>query len=304
MTRTADALARLIRPRTIAVFGGKEARRVIEQCDLMGFSGAIWPVHPKLDEIAGRPCYRSVADLPGAPDASFIGVNRELTIDIVSALVARGAGGAVCYASGFLEAAGELADGADLQQRLVAAATGMAVLGPNCYGFINMLDGALLWPDQHGMTRVERGVAILTQSSNIALNLTMQRRGLPLAYLMTAGNQAQTGLCDLAIAALEDPRVTTIGLHVEGFDSIAALERLATRARELKKPVIVLKVGRSEAARAATVSHTASLAGNDAVSSALLARLGIGRVRTLPEMLETLKLLHARGALPAVPSPP
>ncbi|SIQ23553.1 Acyl-CoA synthetase (NDP forming) [Rhizobium sp. RU20A] len=297
MTLPHDALSRLIRPRTIAVFGGKEARRVIEQCDRMGFSGAIWPVHPKLDEIAGRPCYRSVADLPDAPDASFIGVNRELTIDIVTSLAARGAGGGVCYASGFLEAAAELPDGPALQQRLVEAATGMAVLGPNCYGFINMLDGALLWPDQHGMTRVERGVAILTQSSNIALNLTMQRRGLPLAYLMTAGNQAQTGLCDLAIAALEDPRVTTVGLHVEGFDSIASLERLATRARELKKPVIVLKVGKSEAARAATVSHTASLAGNDAVSSALLSRLGIGRVETLPEMLETLKLLHAHGAL-------
>ncbi|WP_377289897.1 acetate--CoA ligase family protein [Rhizobium sp. SG2393] len=297
MTLPHDALARLIRPRTIAVFGGKEARRVIEQCDRMGYSGAIWPVHPKLDEIAGRPCYRSVADLPGAPDASFIGVNRELTIDIVKSLAARGAGGAVCYASGFLEAAAELPDGPALQARLIEAATGMAVLGPNCYGFINMLDGALLWPDQHGMTRVERGVAILTQSSNIALNLTMQRRGLPLAYLMTAGNQAQTGLCDLAIAALEDPRVTTVGLHVEGFDSIASLERLATRSRELKKPVIMLKVGRSEAAQAATVSHTASLAGNDAVSSALLARLGIGRVDTLPEMLETLKLLHAHGAL-------
>ncbi len=91
MTLPHDALARLIRPRTIAVFGGKEARRVIEQCDRMGYSGAIWPVHPKLDEIAGRPCYRSVADLPGAPDASFIGVNRELTIDIVKSLAARGA---------------------------------------------------------------------------------------------------------------------------------------------------------------------------------------------------------------------
>ncbi len=83
---------------------------------------------------------------------------------------------------------------------------------------------------------------------------------------------------------------------MEGFDSIASLERLATRSRELKKPVIMLKVGRSEAAQAATVSHT-PLAGNDAVSSALLARLGIGRVDTLPEMLETLKLLHAHGAL-------
>jgi acyl-CoA synthetase (NDP forming) len=254
-------------------------------------------VHPKLDEVSGRRCYRSVADLPAAPDAAFVGVNRTLTIDIVRALAERGAGGAVCYASGFSEAVAELADGADLQAALVDAAGDMPIIGPNCYGLINGLDGALLWPDQHGMLRAGRGVAILTQSSNIAINLSMQTRGLPIAYLMTAGNQAQTGLSDLACAVLEDPRVTAVGLHIEGFDSLPALQRLAARARELGKPVVALKVGRSEKARQAAVSHTASLAGSDAVSAALLDRLGIGRVSTLPELLEALKLLHLGGPL-------
>jgi acyl-CoA synthetase (NDP forming) len=294
---TPRPLDRLIRPKSIAVFGGKEARRVIEQCDRMGFSGEIWPVHPKLDEVPGRRCYRSVAELPGAPDAAFVGVNRALTVEIVGQLSARGAGGAVCYASGFLEAINELVDGGDLQTALVEAAGDMPIIGPNCYGLVNALDGALLWPDQHGMIRIDRGVAILTQSSNIALNLSMQKRGLPIAYLMTAGNQAQIGLCDLAIAVLEDPRVTAVALHVEGFDSLDALQRLALRARTLKKPVVVLKVGRSEAARLATISHTASLAGGDAVSSALLERLGIGRASTLPELIEVLKLLHLGGPL-------
>ncbi|MGO4567837.1 acetate--CoA ligase family protein [Rhizobium sp. 2YAF20] len=294
---TQHSLDRLIRPQSIAVFGGKEARRVIEQCDRMGFAGDIWPVHPKLGEVLGRRCYRSVAELPNAPDAAFVGVNRTLTIEIVRELSARGAGGAVCYASGFLEAVNELANGGDLQAALVEAAGAMPIIGPNCYGLVNALDGALLWPDQHGLIRTERGVAILTQSSNIALNLSMQTRGLPIAYVMTAGNQAQTGICDLAISVLEDPRVTAVGMHVEGFDSLAALQRLAARARTLKKPVVILKVGRSEAARQATISHTASLAGGDAVSSALLGRLGIGRVSTLPEMLEVLKLLHLGGPL-------
>ncbi|TDX85061.1 acyl-CoA synthetase (NDP forming) [Neorhizobium sp. R1-B] len=291
------SLDRLTRPKTIAVFGGKEARRVIEQCDKMGFAGEIWPVHPKTDEVLGRKCYRTVADLPAAPDASFVGVNRQLTIEIIRELSARGAGGAVCYASGFREAASELADGDELQSALVAASADMPILGPNCYGFINMLDGALLWPDQHGMLRVDRGVAVLTQSSNIACNISMQQRGLPLAYLMTAGNQAQTGLAELACTVIQDPRVTAIGLHVEGFDNLETLERLADLSRRLKKPVAMLKVGKSEAAQLATVSHTASLAGNDRVSSALLERLGIGRVGTLPELLETLKLLHLYGPL-------
>jgi acetyl-CoA synthetase len=294
---TQRSLDRLIRPHTIAVFGGREARRVIEQCDRMGFSGDIWPVHPTLESVLGRRCYRSVDELPAAPDAAFIGVNRLLTVDIVRALSARGAGGAVCYASGFSEAVAELADGITLQQALVEAAGDMPIVGPNCYGVINGLDGALLWPDQHGMVRAERGVAILTQSSNIAINLSMQKRGLPLAYLMTAGNQAQTGLSDLALAVLEDPRVTVIGLHIEGFGNVDALQKLAMRARELRKPVVALKVGKSEQAQRAAVSHTASLAGSDAIADAVLARLGIGRVATLPEMIETLKLLHVAGPL-------
>ena len=291
------SLDRLIRPRTIAVFGGREARRVIEQCDRMGFAGEIWPVHPTQESVLGRRCYRSVAELPDAPDAAFVGVNRMLTVDIVRELSARGAGGAVCYASGFSEAIAELAGGADLQQALVEAAGAMPIVGPNCYGMINGLDGALLWPDQHGIVRTERGVAILTQSSNIAINLSMQKRGVPISYLMTAGNQAQTGLSDLARAVLEDPRVTAVGLHIEGFGDIRALEALATRARALKKPLVALKVGKSEQAQRATVSHTASLAGSDAVADSVLDRLGIGRVATLPELIETLKLLHVAGPL-------
>ncbi|WP_392713272.1 acetate--CoA ligase family protein [Rhizobium ruizarguesonis] len=290
-------LDRLLRPQTIAVFGGREARRVIEQCDHMGFAGEIWPVHPKLDEVLGRSCYRSVSDLPSAPDAAFVGVNRTLTVEIVRSLSEAGAGGAVCYASGFSEATAELSDGAELQQALLDAAGDMPILGPNCYGLINGLDGAPLWPDQHGMQRIERGVAILTQSSNIAINLTMQTRGVPIAYVVTAGNQAQTSLADVACALIDDPRVTAVGLHVEGFGDLSALERLAAMARRSRKPVVVLKVGRSEQAKRAAVSHTASLAGSDAVADAVLARLGLGRVQTLPALLETLKLLHVAGPL-------
>ncbi|WP_064695152.1 acetate--CoA ligase family protein [Rhizobium aegyptiacum] len=296
---TSRPLDRLLRPQTIAVFGGREARRVIEQCDRMGFSGEIWPVHPKLEDVLGRPCYRTVADLPSAPDAAFVGVNRLLTVEIVRSLSEAGAGGAVCYASGFSEATAELDDGAELQQALLSAAGDMPILGPNCYGLINGLDGALLWPDQHGMRRIKKGVAILTQSSNIAINLTMQTRGLPIAYVVTAGNQAQTSLADVACALIADPRVTAVGLHVEGFGEPASLERLAALARQSKKPVVVLKVGRSEQARHAAVSHTASLAGSDAVADAVLARFGIGRVQSLPALIETLKLLHVAGPLPS-----
>lgn len=272
---------------------------MIEQCQAMRFEGQIWPVHPKAEEIAGLPAFASVVDLPEAPDATFIGVNRMTTIDVVQQLSDRGAGGAVCFASGFLEAQAEDADGADLQNRLLKAAGEMPILGPNCYGLINYLDGALLWPDQHGGQRCSSGVAIITQSSNIAINLTMQQRSLPLAYIVTAGNQAQADISHIGIALLEDDRVSALGLHIEGIKDLRAFEALAARARALGKPIVALKVGKSDQARAATVSHTASVAGGDAGAAALLARLGIARVDDLPTFLETLKLLHVAGWLPS-----
>lgn len=294
-------LDRLLRPRSIAVVGGGFfAPNVVKQSLKMNFSGDIWPVHPTRDEVAGVRAYRSLADLPSAPDAVFIGVNRNLTIEVVRELRAMGAGGAICFAAGFKETGAYDAEGEHLQAALIEAAGDMAVIGPNCYGLINYADGALLWPDQHGGRRLapgEKGAAIITQSSNIACNLTMQTRGLPLAFLMTAGNQAQTGLSEMALGLIEDERVTSLGLHIEGFDSVAGFERLAARARELKKPIVAMKVGRSEQARAATVSHTASLAGSDAASDAFLKRLGIPRVDTIPSFLETLKLFHAIGPL-------
>ncbi|TGQ02140.1 MULTISPECIES: acetate--CoA ligase family protein [unclassified Mesorhizobium] len=294
-------LERLLRPKSIAVFGGVQAAAVVVQSIKMGFAGDIWPVHPTKDEVAGCKAYRSVADLPGAPDAAFVGVNRHLTIEVVKALAERGAGGAVCFAAGFLETDAYDDDGERLQAELVAAAGQMPIIGPNCYGLINYADGALLWPDQHGGIRLDeggKGVAIITQSSNIAINMTMQKRGLPIAFLMTAGNQAQTGLSEMALGLIEDERVTSLGLHIEAFDSVAGFERLAARARELRKPIIAMKVGRSEQARQATVSHTASLAGSDAASGAFLRRLGIARVDSIPAFIEALKLLHITGPLP------
>lgn len=292
------SLNRLFRPKTIAVVGGGAwCRLVIEQCQKMGFDGEIWPVHPKAEELAGLPVYRDVASLPEAPDATFVGVNRFATIEVVRDLAARDAGGAVCFASGFLEAQAEDAEGADLQAQLLQAAGEMPFLGPNCYGFINYLDGALLWPDQHGGARVERGVALITQSSNIAINLTMQTRGLPIAYVVAAGNQAQSGIAAIGEALLDDDRVTALGLHIEGFGDLRAFEALAAKARALGKPIIALKVGKSAEAQAATISHTASLAGGDAGAQALLSRLGIARLDDLPAFLETLKLLHVTGPL-------
>lgn len=118
MERMTNKFSRLINPRSIAVFGGAQAEELIRQCDKLGYTGEIYPVNPSKTEIAGRKVYRSVADLPKSPDAAYVGVNRNLTIDIIRDLALRGSGGAVCYATGFTESGEE---GSLLKRQLLEA---------------------------------------------------------------------------------------------------------------------------------------------------------------------------------------
>ena len=285
-------LSRLIAPSTIAVIGGTEAERVIEQCDRLGFEGQIWPVHPTRDEIGGRSVFRSVDQLPGAPDAAFVAVPRKETVEIVSALSQMGAGGVVGYASGYSEV-GEVA----LEAELLTAAGDMPLLGPNCYGLINATTGAALWPDQHGLSRNQLGAAIVSQSGNMSLNFTMQDRGLPLTHIFSLGNQAAIGFEDIMMALLDDARVEAIGLHVEGIRDTQSFGRAAMRALEQRVPVVALKTGITDQAAGIAQSHTAALAGNDAAVDALFKRYGVYRTSTIPEFLEVLKLLCVTGPI-------
>jgi acetyl-CoA synthetase len=285
---------RLLSPRTIAAFGGANAAEVIRQSDLMGFEGEIWPVHPKKTEILGRKVYRSVEDLPGNPDAAYIGVNRFLTIDIVRDLAARGAGGAVCYATGFIEFGEE---GAQLSDQLLDASREMPLIGPNCYGLLNYLNGAMLWPDQQGGRRVENGVAIITMSSNVGFNLTMQRRGLPIAYMVSLGNRLKFDIHDAIHIFAQQEQVTALGLFLETMPNPGAFQEAVNFAREQGKPIVTMKVGRSDVAQKMVVSHTASMAGSDELVSALFKRLGVARVYSLEALIEALKVLHVIGPL-------
>ncbi len=288
------SIERLLDPLSIAVFGGAQAQETIRQSERMGFTGEIWPVHPKKTEILGRPVYHSVEDLPGSPDAAFVGVNRNITIDIVRDLAARDTGGAVCYASGFIEA-GE--KGSELQDRLLEASGEMPLIGPNTYGLLNYLNGAMLWPDQQGGRRVDEGVAIITMSSNVGFNLTMQRRGLPIAYMISLGNRLKFDLHDAIEVFARQDQVTALGLFVETMPDPKAFEEAVSVARELGKPTVAMKVGRSDVAQKIVLSHTASLAGSDALVNALFDRLGVARVNSLEALIEALKVLHVLGPL-------
>ena len=290
-------LRRLLAPRHLAVFGGQAAAECVRQCRRVGYTGRIWPVHPTRTSIEGIPSYPDIAALPAAPDAAFLAVRPEITVSLLGELAELGAGGAVCHAAGFGE---HDADGARLQREFVAAAGEMPVIGPNCIGVLNYLDGVAMWPDQHGGAQVQDGVALITQSGNIAQNISMHRRSLPIAQLITVGNSAVIGVAELIESALDDPRITAIGLHLEDISDAAGLSRAACAAARRGIPIVVLKTGGSELGAAAALSHTGSLAGPDVLCDAFFERYGMARVRDPGELVETLKFLHVHGTLPGV----
>jgi acyl-CoA synthetase (NDP forming) len=287
-------LSRLVWPKSLAFIGGTEAEIALVKTRALGYSGRLYAVNPRRPTLGGVACHPSIAELPEAPDAAFISVKREPTIAIVAELARRGSGGAVVYASGFAEVGG---DGPELQAELVRAAATMPIMGPNCYGYINFIGRTSLWPDEYGGEPRDRGVAIITQSGNIAINFTMTRRGLPLAAIFTLGNQAAIDIAALLDILADDERITAIGLHIEGLRDPAAFAAAMVKARNHRKPVIALKTGRSEQGARVTMSHTSSLAGSDALYDALFERYGLARVTTITEFVETLKFLHHGGAL-------
>jgi acetyl-CoA synthetase len=234
--------------------------------------------------------------LPGAPDAAFLAVPNTQAPAVAGALAARGCGGFVCFTAGFSETGSE--SGHRLTQDLLNRAGDLPFFGPNCYGFVNFFDRAAMLPDQVvGETR-DRGVALICQSGTIALTLMFNDRSLPIGCLFTVGNQSRLAVEDLIEILCDDPRVTAFGLYLEGVKDAAAFARAADRARAAGKPIAVVKSGRTAAAARTAHSHTGALAGEDSVFEAFCRQAGLARCDTLGSLCETLKLLHAGGALP------
>ena len=285
-------LERLLKPRHVAVIGGRDAETVAAECKRIGFSGPFWPVNPKRSHIGGHPCFASIDALPEAPDAVFLAVPKEAAIEALHKLNAMGAGGVVCYTAGFGETGSE---GADDEARLVAAAGDLALIGPNCYGVINYVDKVALWPFTHGGSCPGYGAAIITQSGMLSSDFTMSQREAPFAFMVSAGNQTLLRLEDFVDALADRPEVRAIGLHIEGLKDVQAFERAALKALSLGKPIVALKTGTSRLGSSLTVSHTGSLSGTEELYDALFDRLGIIRVSSPAQLLETTKFLCVAG---------
>jgi acyl-CoA synthetase (NDP forming) len=289
-------IRRLIAPRSIALIGASAWTDAVAAGNAaVGYQGTVWRVHPTRASTPSTTFYRSVAELPGAPDAAFIAVPNHDAPGVARELKARGAGGFVCFTAGFSELGTE--SGHALTRALVDNAGDLPFFGPNCYGFVNFFDRAALLPDQVVGSPVERGVAVICQSGTIALTLSFNDRSVPIGYLFTVGNQTRLAVEDLIESLCEDARVTAFGLYLEGVKDPERFARAADKARRAGKPIAVVKSGRTAAAARTAHSHTGALAGADSVFEAFCRQAGLARCDTLGTLCETLKLFHTGGAL-------
>jgi acyl-CoA synthetase (NDP forming) len=282
---------RLLKPRHIAFIGGRYAIIAINEARRRGFAGEMWAVNPKRSDLAGVPCVASIKDLPVAPDAVYLAIPASDVVEALHSLAVLGTGGVVCFSAGFKEAGNT-----QKEKDLVDATGDMALIGPNCYGIINYIDNSALWSFEHGGWSPGYGAAIITQSGMFSSDITMSQRSLPLAYMVSAGNQAVLGPEDFLDFFADDPAVRAIGLHLEGLQNIPKFERAAIKALTKGKPVVVLKTGSSTIGSKLTVSHTGSLSGSAELYEALFQRVGIISVTNPSQLLETLKLLCVIGA--------
>ncbi len=302
----ADSLDILLNPRSVAVIGASDdpARiggRPLAAMRQLGFAGHILPVNPNRREVQGLPAYASVADLPEVPDVAIVAVPAAQVLDVVTALGERGTRAAILFSAGFAEVGG---DGVARQDELLAVArrTGMRLLGPNALGLINVHTGFVgsfassiaLGPVRAG------GVGIVSQSGAYGGHLVMaaQAADIGLSSIVMTGNEADISLGEVVRLLVDDPRTSVIALYSEGINDGDGLVAALQAARRARKPVVMMKVGRSEVGGAAARSHTASIAGDDAVVDAVLAELGVVRARSTEEMLDIVRLA-TRGIYPA-----
>ncbi len=285
-------LRRLLSPRHIAFIGGNDADFSARQCAAQ-FDGPVWGVNPKRETLGGVPCYNKIEDLPEAPDAVFLATPRTVATDMVKQLSRIGAGGVACFTAGY----GELgAAGQRAEAELVEAAGDLALVGPNCYGLVNYTNGSILWPFGAGNSRCHKGVALIMQSGMLPANMIMNDRSVPITHVISAGNQAVLAIEDYMDVLLDDPAVTAIGLYIEGIRNIQKFADAAIKAITADKPIVVLKAGKSSLGSQISISHTGSLAGSDQAFQALFDQLGMIRVKSPVEMMETLKFLSVSGA--------
>ena len=290
-TRPLDAL---LRPASVAVIGASNdptriGGRPIRYLRAAGFAGRVYPVNPRHAEVQGLPAFPRIEDVPEAVDLAIVAVPAPSVVDTVQACAARGVQVVVIYSAGFAEMG---AEGRRLQQRLreIATETGLRIVGPNCLGVYNSELGffATFSTTLEDGFPAPGGVALVSQSGAYGshLSLLARKRNIDIRYWVTTGNEADVSVPEVLGWLAEQDDVSVIMAHAEGITDREALVRALGTARARRKPVVFQKVGVTEVGAQAAQSHTASLAGADAIYEAAFRQFGAYRARDTDEMLD------------------
>jgi acetate---CoA ligase (ADP-forming) len=294
------AVARLMKPRSIAIVGvspepGQPGGNIIGNLEKAGFSGALYLVSRNRSEVLGRPCVRTIEELPDGIDVVVLCIPQLAVAAAVESCARKHMGNVMIFAAGFAEVGG---DGIAAQENIanVARSAGMGIIGPNCLGVTNSLEGgqALTFgaSEVRKVTGERPSLAIIAQSGALAgvFRGSIQQRGLPVSYSVSSGNEAGLTCEDYLDYMLDDPAVGVVAIYAEQLRDPRRFLELAARARQGKKPIVMLHAGSSAIARESAITHTYSVTGNYRAMRAKTDRAGIILVNKIEELLDTAEL--------------
>jgi acyl-CoA synthetase (NDP forming) len=305
MQKRPDSISTLLTPRSIALVGASDdvtriGGRPLRYLRESGYQGAIYPVNPKRETVQGVKSYKSVKDLPEAPDVAILAVPASGTLEAVRECAELGIKAVTIFSAGFAET-GDAGRAIQDEMTTIAARRGMRLLGPNCLGVFNskigyygtfsaILDGALIQPGP---------VAVVSQSGAYGSHIAhlARQRGLGISYWVTTGNETDIDVAEALRWAVEQPDVNVVMAYAEGIRNSETLIEALEVARQRETAIVLMKVGRSEVGAHAVSSHTAALAGSDAVFDAVFRQFGVWRAKTTAEQLD-IAYACARGRYP------
>mgnify|MGYP000456130481 FL=1 len=299
-------ISKLLRPRAVAVvgaseksgFGGDTCRNILEnQAD----TSHVYPVNPKKETVFGKKCYPTLADLPEEIDLVILCTSQKTIVDFLKQAKAKGAGAAVVYASGYSEVG--TAEGKAFEKELVDAAKAldMVVMGPNCAGYINFGDDIFSFAFIGDYKGKKGNIGFVSQSGQFCIDM-MKSAEMKYSFAISAGNSAMMQMEDYLNFLIDDSNTKVIALYLEGVKNPHKFEACLQKAMEKKKPVVILKAGRSPKGQATAASHTGSMAGSDKTYDAVFEKFGVIRADDMQDLRSTASLLATLRVLPRKPA--
>ena len=302
MTSSTDdqlsSIDKMLNPRSIAVVGAtprlQYGGRMLAAALKAGDQVSVYPVNPRYDEVMGVKCYPSVSDLPEVPDVVGVVVSSGQVLNVLNECHQKGTRAAIVISAGFSERGTQ--EGRDLQAQLgeFARESGLRISGPNCLGLANVKDNIWVSSSSRGAEGLGGPVGLVCQSGASAFGPFLNRAldsGIGLSYIISTGNEADLDFSDFVRYLLDDDDTKVIAGFVEGFKDASKFIEIAKLAAERGKPIVLIKIGRSDLGATAAQSHTAALTGLDALYDAALSQYGVIRVADYDELLEVSNLL-------------